>query len=404
MGIVFNLLFVMYRIRANNLIDKTNDVIVLIGPRQVGKTTLLKNVLPEAKYINLETYNYVDLLNSRDVERIKERFLLEIDNYTHRNKQVLILDEFQRLNDPGLIAKVIHDEIPQIKLVITGSSALELTFQASESLAGRKRTKLLFPLTFSEKLIQSNVLKESQIGRGLNFNLKSSSRFRGELLESMRYGMYPELLNRKDEKEEYLIEYVDSILLKDIYFLGLVKDTSKLEGLLKLLAYQVGQLVNISDIANRLGIARQTVENYIDILKKSYVVFSLKPFTKKRRDEIGKTEKIYFYDLGLRNALISDFSPVEYRRDYGHLFENFVISEVMKLNNYYGLRYMCYYWRTKWGSEVDLILVKDGKIRGIEIKASAGSVSSGFTNTYEDAATNVITLDNLASVILGNAI
>lgn len=385
----------MYRILQNKLRFTSNDVIILVGARQVGKTTLLKKMFPNAMYLNLESSNFVDLLNSRNIDAIRERF-----NIYAGEKKIIILDEFQRLSDPGLIAKVIHDEIPEIQLIITGSSALEITMKASESLAGRKRTHLLYPLTFSEKLIQQNIVDMLEEPEDLSLVHEASSIFRGEILESMRYGMYPELLNR-EEREDYLLEYANSVLLKDIYFLGLVRDVSKLEGLLRLLAYQVGQLVNISDLSDRLGISRLTVENYIDILKKSYVIFSLKPFTKKRRDEIGKTEKIYFYDLGLRNALVNDFSPVEYRNDYGNLFENFVISELLKLNRYHKWRYKPYYWRTKWGSEVDLVLQRDGGLIGIEIKTRKGKVSSGFTNTYPEAKTSVVTMENIGGVLLG---
>lgn len=182
---------------------------------------------------------------------------------------------------------------------------------------------------------------------------KNKSVFKDEILEGMRYGMYPDLLNLQD-KENYLLELADSTILKDVFYLNLVKNTKNLQSLLKLLAYQIGQQVNITDLADRVGITRPTVMEYLEILKKMYVVYTLPPFTKKRRDEIGKTEKIYFWDLGVRNAIINDFSPVEFRRDYGNIFENFVITEILKLNKYNYLRYSFYYWRTKWGSKVDL--------------------------------------------------
>ncbi|MFW5719883.1 MAG: ATP-binding protein [Candidatus Dojkabacteria bacterium] len=391
----------MYRTLKNNLYDTTSDVLIIIGSRQVGKTTLLKNTFPNAIYVNTETFDYIDILNSRNIDEIKERFLLDTRKKRGKNKPtLLIIDEFQRLQDPGLIAKVIHDEIPEIKLIITGSSALELTFEASESLAGRKKTHYLFPLTFQEKLVQTRSFNQEQLSHGISFTNKDYPDFKGELLDSMRYGMYPETLNRPDELEEYLLEYVNATLLKDIYYLELVRNVSKLEDLLKLLAYQIGNQINVSEISNRLGIARQTVESYLDILTKTYIIFTLKPFTKKRRDEIGKTEKIYFYDLGVRNALINDFSPVEYRQDFGNILENFAISEFMKLNYYYKQRYTMYYWRTKWGSEVDLIMEKNNTLKAIEIKSRKGTVTSAFTDVYPQAECHVATLRNLPGMIL----
>lgn len=386
----------MYRIIGNNILDSSKDVIVLFGSRQVGKTTLLKNYIKNAEYINLEVGQFIEILNSRDIESIRNRFLTD----KTLEKKILILDAFQKLENPGLIAKIIHDEIPEIKLIITGSSALELSFKASESLAGRKRTYSLFPLTFSEYLIQKEVILETAASP-INFEKSSGSdEYKGYLLETMRYGLYPELLNRESEKERYLLEYTDSTLLRDIFYLELVRNTTQLKNLLKLLAYQIGQQVNISDISDRLGISRMTVSNYIDILKKSFVIFTLSPFTKKRRDEIGKTEKIYFYDLGVRNAIINDFSPVEFRHDYGSIFENYVITEMIKLNEYYQQRYNFYYWRTKQGAEVDVILEKDGKLKALEIKVRGGTVSRAFKETYPNAETFSISLDNLSNYLL----
>ncbi len=387
----------MFRILKEQLKQSIGkDVLLLIGPRQVGKTTLLKSLFPKALYINLDLGNYVDILNSRNLDLIKKRLL------NTSVSDLIILDEFQRLKDPGLIAKIIHDELPQIHLIITGSSALELTFKASESLAGRKRTFCLYPLALSEKLVQSKKLSKQNLKKHINFNLFESSLFEGNILESLRYGMLPELLNRPQNKEIYLLEYIDSVLLKDIYYLNLIKNTDKIMALLKLLSYQIGQLTSILELSSRLHISRKTVENYLYILERNFIIFSLSPFTKKRRDEIGKTKKFYFYDLGIRNAIINDFSPVEYRNDFGNIFENFVISELIKLNDYYNLRYQMYYWRTKQGSEVDLILEKDNKLKAIEIKTYQKNFSKAFLNTYRQAQTFVVTLNNVESLLLGN--
>ena len=282
---------------------------------------------------------------------------------------------------------------------------MEIAHRATESLAGRKKTLTLYPLTFAEKLVQTGKLAQSSRKRGLNhlhFNITDDSRFNTELKEAMQYGFYPRILNLQDkmQKEEYLLELADSTIFKDIYYLNLVKNTRNLALLLKLLAYQIGQQINVTELSNRLGIARQTIVDYIEILKQTFLIFTLPPYTKKRRDEIAKTEKIYFYDLGLRNALINDFSPVEFRTDYGSLFENFVISEIVKLNQYYRERFSLYYWRTKWGSEVDLVLVRDGKYKAIEVKTRKGSITPAFKATYPEAEEFVVTMDNVVSMLV----
>lgn len=388
----------MYRILASTIQEKSKYTKILLGARQTGKTTLLKNSFPDAVYINIEKSDYIDIFNSRDINKIKEALTKESGKDSY---QVLILDEVQRLDNPGLVAKIIYDEMKNISLVLSGSSSLEIASKISESLAGRKSTYSLYPLTAGEYLAQTNQIKTVKPLADIKVS-KSASPLLANLFFLMKYGLYPELLNidTNDKKEKYLLELADSAILKDVYYLGLVKNTKKIASLLKLLAYQIGQQINYSDLASRVGISRATIIDYIEILKQTYIIYTLPPFTKKRRDEIGKMEKIYFYDLGIRNALINDFSPVEYRVDYGNVFENFAINELMKLNSYYNWRYKFYYWRTKTGSEVDLILQKDEKITAIEIKTRKSAISKAFKNTYPDAKTINITLDNLLNFIL----
>ena len=366
----------------------TNRVVVLLGARQVGKTTLLKNCFPNATYINLEVGNNIDIFNTRDLEQI--RSVLNCNKEALNTKEILILDEIQRLDDPGLVAKVIFDEMKDVHLIISGSSALEIAHKASESLAGRKVSYFLYPLTIKEKLTQENRLNVVD------------KEFAAEAKDIMLHGLYPELLNitSKLEKEKYLKELVDGVIMKDIYYLNLVKNTKNLVALLTLLAHQVGQKVNVTELSNRIGIARQTVDEYLSILKKTFIIFTLSPYTKKRRDEIGKMEKVYFYDLGIRNALINDFSPVEYRRDYGNIFENFVITEFVKLNQYQELGKSFYYWRTKWGSEVDLVSVKDADIDAIEIKTRQGKITPAFKDTYPQANEQIVTMENMREFLL----
>jgi uncharacterized protein len=410
----------LYRSQKQELLKSTDKVIILLGSRQIGKTTLLKSTFPDAVYINLEKSNYNEVFESKDIDKIKTL----VSSLNKNGSNIWILDEVQRLKDPGLVAKVIFDEIPTIRLIISGSSALEIVNKASESLAGRKKTIFLYPLSFKEYLIQKDLFvelsdpkypkidikfggeKKSQYEEEseskINFELDQNDIYLDQIKHVMQYGLYPELLQLKtnSEKEEYLIELVDSIILKDIYYLNLVKNTKNLIAVLRLLAYQIGQLVNYSDIADRVGIARPTVIDYIELLKKSFIIFTLPPYTKKRRDEIGKTEKVFFYDLGIRNALINDFSPVQFRNDYGNMFENFVITEMLKLNQYTKSRYNLNYWRTKWGSEVDLVLTKDEKHKAIEIKTRNGKITRAFKETYPDTDELVVTMSNVASLLI----
>jgi uncharacterized protein len=388
-----------YRSQQQELLKSTDKVIILLGTRQIGKTTLLKSTFPDGVYINLEKSDYIEVFNSKDIVQIKNL----ISSLNIQNQNIWILDEVQRLEDPGLVAKVIYDEIPEVKLIISGSSALEIVNKASESLAGRKKTIFLYPLSFKEYLIQKDIIQlPSGLENSINFELQENSKYVDQIQHVMQYGLYPELLQYETnaEKEEYLMELIDSIILKDIYYLNLVKNTKNLISVLRLLAYQIGQLVNYSDIADRVGISRHTVLDYIELLKKSFIIFTLPPYTKKRRDEIGKTEKVFFYDLGIRNALINDFSPVEYRKDYGNMFENFVIAEMLKLNQYTKSRYSLNYWRTKWGSEVDLVLTKDEKHKAIEIKTRNGKITRTFKETYPDTDEMVVTMSNVISLLI----
>jgi uncharacterized protein len=388
-----------YRIQKQELLKSTDKVIILLGTRQIGKTTLLKSTFPDAVYINLEKSDYIEIFNSKDIIQIKNL----VSSLNSQNQNIWILDEVQRLQDPGLVAKVIYDEIPEVKLIISGSSALEIVNKASESLAGRKKTIFLYPLSFKEFLIQKELVPVPvNDNTSINFDLIENPKYLEKIQEVMQYGLYPELLqyDTNSDKEEYLMELIDSIILKDIYYLNLVKNTKNLIAVLRLLAYQIGQLVNYSDIADRVGISRPTVMDYIELLKKSFIIFTLPPYTKKRRDEIGKTEKVFFYDLGVRNALINDFSPVQYRKDYGNMFENFVIAEMLKINRYTKSRYSLNYWRTKWGSEVDLIMTKDEKYKAIEIKTRGGKITKTFKETYPDTDELVVTMSNIVGVLI----
>lgn len=380
----------MYRELSSQLKEDTKRVLVLLGSRQVGKTTLLKNAFPNATYVNLEVGKMIDVFNSRDLAKISS----VMGSCTASNGVLWILDEVQRLNDPGLVAKVIHDELPDVQLIISGSSALEIANRATESLAGRKKTLHLYPLTLREHIQQKGIPAEDALA------------VRQEVRDMLRYGSYPEVMNITStaEKESYLWELADALLLKDVYYLNLVKNTKNLLSMLTLLAHQIGGQVNVTDIADRVGIARNTVTEYLEILKKTFIIFTMPPFTRKRRDEVGKMEKVYFYDLGVRNALVNDFSPAELRNDYGNMFENFVVSEVLKKNQYDRSGYVLHYWRTRWGSEVDLVLTKDRQCVAIEIKTRKGAITPAFKATYPEAHEQVVTMENVGEFLGGESL
>lgn len=397
----------MYRTIRKQIIKSLNshEVLILLGPRQVGKTTLLKDVLREkAIYIDIDDKIYREFFDSLSVAKYRSYIESNLGSFrAKQSKIILILDEAQRLKDPGLTGKLFYDQIENVKVILTGSSTLDIKKKTSESLAGRKTTIYLFPLSFQEFLVQKDILKISSL---TTFEFLGSSPFDEiksqemsiHLQERMRVGLYPGIFNTN--AETYLQELIESVILKDIFYLNLIKNTTVLLDLLKTLASLIGQDINTSDLSKRLGIARKTVADYLTILEKSYIIFTLPPYKKKRDDEISKFLKIYFYDLGIRNALLNDFRPVHMRNDYEQIFKNFIIAEFRKLNIYYQKRFLTYYWRTTQGSEVDLILEKDMQQNAFAIKLFQESFSKGFENTYPEAHMQTITLNNFLGYII----
>lgn len=368
--------------------QKYKEVLVLLGARQVGKTTILKKIFPQAQYLLVDTLPVKEVLNRYDPSAYRQIF--------KPDAQFIVIDEIHKLTDPGLAAKIIFDQIPEHKLIITGSSAFNIKNKASESLAGRKIEYHLYPLTFSEYLVQKEItedfsnlfLDKFEENKVYSFDLLSI------LNNVLVYGLYPEMIARPSDSL-YLANLVDSVVFKDLLDLSLIENREGALNLLRLLAHQVGSLVNYSELSSRLGIDTKTVKRYITLFEQSFIIFSLLPYSTKKRDEIGKSPKIYFHDLGLRNALIENFQPINNRADEGHLFENFIISEVLKTNYYGDFGYKLNYWRTKQGSEIDLVLSKtDGELKGIEIKSSNRTGSTAFSNRYPQAKVITATKQN----------
>ncbi len=373
---------------------KYRQILVLLGSRQAGKTTLIKKIFKEGDYFLVDNEPIKKILETYDIETYK--------TLIRKGAREIIVDEIHLLENPGRAAKIIYDQMKGIRLIITGSSSFHIKNKTGESLAGRKIDYNLFPLTFSEYLNQKGIEKK------LNFNIieriindaKYSPKDRvyafdiKNVLEGVLiYGQYPHLINNPND-EKYLLNFTDSLIFKDILELNLIENKKLAADLLRLLAFQMGNLVNYSELASRLNSDQRTVKRYIEIFEQSFILFRIYPYSRKKRNEIVKSPKIFFYDTGLRNALIGDFSGLNSRNDKGALFENFIVSELIKQNSYAEKNYKFRYWRTKQGSEMDVVLERVGELFGVEIKYQRKSANKAFNNRYPKAKIRMITASN----------
>jgi hypothetical protein len=373
--------------------NKYKQILILLGSRQVGKTTIIKKIFPQADYFLVDNEPIKKILESYDVEAYKSLF--------SKNSIEVIIDEIHLLKDPGRAAKIIYDQLDHIKLIITGSSSFHIKNKTSESLAGRKIDYHIYPLTFSEYLYQKNIEKD------LNFNIlekivKDDSKtsdgvykfdLENILNSVLIYGQYPHVINYPQDKK-YLLNFVDSLIFKDLLELTLIDDKKLARDLLKLLALQIGNLINYSELAISLKADQRKIKRYIEIFEQSFIMFRLYPYSKNKRYEISKTAKIFFYDVGVRNALIEDFSDLNSRMDKGALFENFIISELIKQNSYLEKDFKFYYWRTKQGSEIDVVLERGEELIGVEIKYKRKNINKAFKNRYSQAKLKMVTINN----------
>jgi len=361
-----------------NLFLKPNKVLVVYGSRQTGKTTLLKKFLTENegnfKY-RLDTGDDVNIqivLGSGDVKKIMD--------YA-KGYDLIAIDEAQRIRNIGMGLKILVDQLPDIKIIVTGSSSFELAGQIGEPLTGRKTTLTLFTL--------------SQIEMGRLFN---DYDLRSLLEEYLIFGSYPEALTSAtlQDKKKVLDELVGSYLLKDILELEKVKSSKLLLDLLRLLAFQVGSEVSLSELGKQLGIDSKTVARYLDLFEKSFVIYNLRGFSRNRRKEITSKSKYYFFDNGIRNAIIANFNPLELRDDIGKLWENFLVAERLKKQAYQGIFANNYFWRTWDQKEVDWVEEREGRLFGYEFKWKSKSrkASSAWTDSYPDAALEIINQEN----------
>ena len=367
------------------IIDKIksfNKGIVIYGARQVGKTTLVNEIVKKLRLktlvINGDQTNFIDTLSSRDLNKIKS--LLE-------GYDLLFVDEAQRIPEIGIALKIIIDNIPSIKILVTGSSSLDLASKISEPLTGRIWTYHLYPISFLELSTKYNKTELDSF-----------------LEERLIYGGYPELFSIIGEfqKKEYLQILSDAYLYKDLIEFGDIKNSSKIRDLLKLLAFQIGSQVSLTELGNSLGMSKDTVAKYIDLLEKSNIIFRLKGLSRNLRKEVVKMDKIYFFDLGIRNILIDNLKQLKDRNDTGQLWENFLIIERMKMLAYTQNQASIYFWRTYTGAELDYIEEKGGELLGFEFKYGKknGKIPKSWSENYPNSKYSCINKDNYLDFIL----
>ncbi|OGH18931.1 MAG: hypothetical protein A3F31_02360 [Candidatus Levybacteria bacterium RIFCSPHIGHO2_12_FULL_38_12] len=357
-------------------LKSSGKVILVLGARQVGKTTLVKDIGKKLEeegsrvvYLNCDLSEDISAINTIS-KTILERLLAHTD--------IILIDEAQRLDNPGLTLKIIYDNFKQVKVLATGSSSFDLKNKLSDPLTGRYLDFTLHPLSFTEILGEQAQTNEA-ILKGKADALLS---------QAMLYGLYPEvyLENRPEQKQVLLERIVESYLYRDILTFGRIKNSQAIKDLAKALAYQIGSEVNENELSNRLKIDRKTVVSYLDILEKSYVIVGVHPYSKNPRREIGSQYKVYFVDLGIRNALIGDFNPINLRADAGFLWENFLFIERRKKFANASKSITSNFWRSYSGAEVDYIeKTTNEKLRAFEFKYGRTSLSRGahsFTNDY----------------------
>lgn len=359
-----------------------NKAILIFGARRVGKTILMKQILMKANskvlFMNGEDLDTLSLLESQSVSNYK-RLLNGIE--------ILAIDEAQNIPDIGQKLKLIVDEVSGIKVIASGSSSFDLLNKAGEPLVGRSIQFLLFPFSQNELTDKENVLQVHQ-----------------NLEERIVYGYYPEvvLMNDLGQKKDYLKNIVNSYLLKDILVLDGLKNSKKMLELLKLIAFQIGSEVSYDELSRQLGLSRNTVEKYLDLLSKVFVIYKLGAFSRNLRKEVSKAGKWYFYDTGIRNAIISNFSLLSQRLDNGQLWENYLINERIKQNFYFNQDKSFYFWRTYDGQEIDLIEVENGKLNAFEFKwgEKLPRVPRAFADNYSEATYQVVNKSNFLDFIL----
>lgn len=348
--------------------------VILTGPRQTGKTTLLQQIfskMPDVLWLNGDDTETRILLE--DVSAAKWKRIIG-------NARVVVVDEAQRIRDIGIKLKLVTDQLPEVQLVASGSSAFELANQINEPLTGRKWQYHLFPVSFEELEAHHGLVEENRL-----------------LPDRLVYGCYPDVVSHPGEAREILNQLADSFLYKDILMWERVKKPEKLTKLLQALAFQLGNEVSYHELGQITDLDNQTVENYITLLEQTFIIFRLPPLSRNLRKELKTKRKIYFYDNGIRNALIAQYQPLELRQDTGALWENWLISERKKWLHYHNTYANTYFWRTQDRQEIDYVEEREGFMWAYEMKwnpRAKASFSKTFTDAYPQHHTLVVHKDN----------
>ncbi|MGN0732100.1 MAG: ATP-binding protein [Treponema sp.] len=361
---------------------KSKKVIILLGARQVGKTTLLKslfNASDSVLWLNGDELDVQNLFANLSSQRFKAYL---------GNKKILVIDEAQRITDIGLRLKLIADSISDIQIFATGSSSFDLANRVNEPLTGRKREFYLYPLSFKELVENSDLLSEKRM-----------------IPHRLVFGSYPEVVTSEGNEIEVLKELSQSYLYKDILTFEKIRHSEKLVKLLQVLAWQIGSQVSYNELAQTCSMDAKTVEHYITILEQAFIIFRLGTFSRNLRNELKNSRKIYFYDNGIRNAIIANFSQIENRNDAGALWENYLVSERLKKNAYEGNMENHWFWRTKEQQEVDYLEESDGNLRAFKFKWSDSAAKKArlpltFSRSYKDAEFSVISPQNVEDFLL----
>ncbi len=362
--------------RLKNLVTP-GKVVVVHGPRRVGKTTLLQHfaaqVSEDILFVTGEDITVREYLESQSIAKLTA-FV--------GSRKLLLVDEAQYVREIGRNLKLLVDHLPDLRIVATGSSSFDLANTTGEPLTGRKYSLLLLPLAQLE----------------LN-EVEASHETDAALELRLLYGSYPEviLLNSNTERERYLKELVASYLFKDILQLEDVRHADRLSRLLQLLAFQIGSQISVAELGTQLGMSKNTVDRYLDLLEKVFVIYARRGFSRNLRKEISKSRRYYFYDNGIRNALINNFNPLSLRDDVGALWENYAVTERLKANLYLDRQVESYFWRTYERQEIDLIEERAGQLAGFELKWSPSRSTAPPTNwvrAYPEASFSVVHRDN----------
>ncbi len=344
----------------------SGKAIIVIGARQVGKTSSLVNLIKEYEnplLLDCDDKIVRELLNEPSTEQIRNII---------GNHKIVFIDEVQRVNTIGLTAKIIVDKFPEVQLLMSGSSAIEVKNNLSESLTGRKWEYLMTPVSWGELEQTEGYVKALQ-----------------QLELRLIYGMYPEIITHPSEEKERLKQLIDSYLYKDILAYSAIKKPEVLEKLLQALAFQIGSEVSYNELAQICKVDKNTIRGYIELLEKGFIIFTLNGFNRNLRNELKFAKKVYFWDNGVRNSLINNFNPIGLRDDKGALWENYVISERLKRNNYFNPFIKSYFWRTTSQQEIDYIEETDGKLTAYEIKWNENAKLKKFTTFTETYHSNV---------------